>query len=170
MTVLFYQIGIFIAIQIAANFGKNSRNTAIVLISIFTILQVFMSWLLILQFITIYISYIISNNFYFNNINDKNRKTSVSKIFNMSNYGLSESNPILMDSIPSTYSFLNRLKSIKDNIEFERRGSINVNGFANPMDIYEFTISDNFLCKLYVYSYHNRNVEEVPLPFIQLMK
>ena len=65
MAVLLYQIGIFIAIQIAAMFGKNSRNTAIVLISIFTILQVFMSWLLILQFFTIIISYIVSNSWFF---------------------------------------------------------------------------------------------------------
>ena len=64
MAVLLYQIGIFFAIQIAAAFGKNSRNTAIVLISIFTILQVFMSWLLLLQFITIYISYNVSNNLF----------------------------------------------------------------------------------------------------------
>ena len=65
MAVLLYQIGIFIAIQIAAMFGKNSRNTAVVLISIFTILQVFISWLLILQIITIIISYNISNNLFF---------------------------------------------------------------------------------------------------------
>lgn len=65
MAVLLYQVGIFIVIQIAAMFGKNSRNTAVVLISIFTLLQVFMSWLLILQFFTIIISYIISNNWFY---------------------------------------------------------------------------------------------------------
>ena len=71
MAVLLYQIGIFIAIQIAAMFGRNSRNTAIVLISIFTILQVFMSWLLLLQFITIYVSYNISNNLFFSSTPNK---------------------------------------------------------------------------------------------------
>ncbi len=65
MAILLYQIGIFLAIQIAAIFGKNSRNTAVVLISAFTILQVFMSWLLLLQFITIFISFNISNNLFF---------------------------------------------------------------------------------------------------------
>lgn len=63
MAVLLYQIGIFLAIQIAAFFGKKSRNTAVILISIFTVLQVFMSWLLLLQFVTILIAYSISNNF-----------------------------------------------------------------------------------------------------------
>ncbi|CAD7802875.1 hypothetical protein CHRY9390_00991 [Chryseobacterium aquaeductus] len=72
MAVLFYQIGIFIAIQVASMFGKNSRNTAIVLISIFTILQVFVSWLLILQFITILVSYWISNEWFFGE--EKNKK------------------------------------------------------------------------------------------------
>ncbi len=76
MEVFLYQFGILIAIQIAAMFGKNSRNTAVVLISLFTILQVFMSWLLLLQFITIYISYNISNNLYFkNNQAPKSQKT-----------------------------------------------------------------------------------------------
>ena len=77
MAVLFYQIGIFIAIQVAAIFGKKSRNTAIVLISIFTILQVFMSWLLILQFFTVIISYVISNNWFLNDSkNESSKKTN----------------------------------------------------------------------------------------------
>lgn len=62
MAVLLYQIGIFVAIQIAAIFGKNARNVALVLISIFTILQIFMSWLLLLQFITILIAFIVSES------------------------------------------------------------------------------------------------------------
>ena len=65
MAIFLYQIGIFIAILIASSFGKNSRNTSIVLISIFTLLQVFMSWLLLLQFLTIFISYIIANQIFF---------------------------------------------------------------------------------------------------------
>ena len=172
MAVLLYQIGIFIAIQIAAMFGRNSRNTAIVLISIFTILQVFMSWLLLLQFITIYISYNVSNNSLSNkNENQGNhaqKKTIQFNKLNMSNYGISENNPILMNSIPSSYSFLNKLKSLKNGIDYNRKGSIEVNGFANPIDVYEFTITGNHLCKLYVYAYHSRNVEEIPFPFIHL--
>ena len=62
MAVLLYQLGIFIAIQIAAVFGRRSRNTAVVLITIFTFLQVFISPLLLLQLITIYISYGVSQN------------------------------------------------------------------------------------------------------------
>ncbi len=74
--VILYQIGIFVAIQIAALFGKNSRNTAIVLISIFTLLQVFMSWLLILQFFTIFVAYWFSNKLFFKNSNNEKSKNS----------------------------------------------------------------------------------------------
>ncbi|MBJ98539.1 MAG: hypothetical protein CMC87_11340 [Flavobacteriaceae bacterium] len=63
MAVFLYQLGIFLAIIIAAKFGRKTRNTAVILISIFTILQVFMSWLLLLQFFTIFLSYQISNSF-----------------------------------------------------------------------------------------------------------
>jgi hypothetical protein len=73
MEVLLYQVGIFLAILIAGKLGKNARITAIVLICIFTVLQVYMSWLLILQFITIIISYLISKSL------SKAEKTSSSK-------------------------------------------------------------------------------------------
>ena len=66
MAVLLYQIGIFLAVQIASLFGKSARNTAIILITIFTLLQVFMSWLLILQLITIFISYRVSKRWFEN--------------------------------------------------------------------------------------------------------
>ena len=60
MAVVLYQFGIFIAIIISASYGKSNRNIAVILISIFTILQVYFSDLLILQFFTIFMSYYIS--------------------------------------------------------------------------------------------------------------
>jgi hypothetical protein len=62
MAVLLYQVGIFLAIIIASAFRKKSRNTAANLISIFTIVQVYMSWLILLQFFTIFIVYQVSNS------------------------------------------------------------------------------------------------------------
>lgn len=62
MGILFYQIGIFIAIQVATLFGRKSRNTAIVLIGIFTLLQVHTGELMVLQFFTIILSYWFSEN------------------------------------------------------------------------------------------------------------
>lgn len=63
MGILLYQIGIFLAIQLSTFYGgRTSRNVAIILIAIFTILQVFTSQLMIFQFITIFISYLVSRN------------------------------------------------------------------------------------------------------------
>jgi len=74
MAVLLYQIGIFIAIQIASFFGKSARNTAIILITIFTLLQVFMSWLLLLQLITIFIAYSFSKRWFQENETKQTQK------------------------------------------------------------------------------------------------
>ena len=61
MNVLLFQLGIFITIVIASFFGKKTRDTVVVLISIFTLVQVFMSWLLLLQFVTIFIAFMITD-------------------------------------------------------------------------------------------------------------
>lgn len=76
MEVILYQLGIFFTIQIASIFGKSLRNFAILLICIFTIFQVFTSWLLILQFITIFFSYNFSNNLFFKK-NEKDFKSNI---------------------------------------------------------------------------------------------
>jgi len=63
-----------VAIQIASLFGKSARNTAIILITLFTLLQVFMSWLLLLQLITIFISYKVSKRWFENSENESSNK------------------------------------------------------------------------------------------------
>ena len=65
MGILFYQIAIFIAIQISAFYSKKSRNTSLILIAIFTILQVYTFPLVILQFLTLYFSYWFSEKLFF---------------------------------------------------------------------------------------------------------
>lgn len=104
MTVLFYQIGIFLAIIIASKFGQKSRNTAVILISIFTVLQVFVSWLLILQFVTILIAYQFSNSILNREINQKSLRNFNPVSF--SDYGLSKNNPILLINIPTAYKYI----------------------------------------------------------------
>jgi len=66
MGIILYQTGIFIAIQIAAMFGRKSRNTAIILISLFTILQVYTFGLMAFQFLTIWISYYFAKKWFSN--------------------------------------------------------------------------------------------------------
>ena len=70
MAVFLYQLGIFIAIQIASAYGKKTRNAAIILITIFTVLQVFAFGLMALQFFTIFIAYCFSR-IWFSNKSEK---------------------------------------------------------------------------------------------------
>ncbi len=70
MGIILYQTGIFIAIQIAAMFGRKSRNTAVILISLFTILQVYTFGLMAFQFLTIWVSYYFAKK-WFSNKNPK---------------------------------------------------------------------------------------------------
>ena len=177
MGILLYQIGIFIAIQIAAVFGKSSRNVAIILITIFTILQVFTSALMILQFLTIIISYFFSKSIVESEKKEENKikpqnnqfPTTEFDISSLNDYGLKSTNPILLNSIPSSYGFLDKLCTIKDDIKYDRRGSLTVQGFNKPIDMYTFTISDNYLADIYIYPYHSKNIEKIPFPFKHLM-
>ena len=63
MEVIAYQIVIIIIIIIAGGiFGKSIRDKLIFVISIFTFFMIFKTWLIILQFISIYIGYSISQD------------------------------------------------------------------------------------------------------------
>ncbi len=62
MGILAYQIVIALIIIISGYSGKKSLNTATIIIILFTITHVFMPWLMIVQFITIAISYSIIKN------------------------------------------------------------------------------------------------------------
>lgn len=62
MEVLSFQIGIFIIIFLVGAFGTKARFYVCVIIGIFTLFAVFMTWLAILQLFTIWISYQISDN------------------------------------------------------------------------------------------------------------
>lgn len=162
MAVLLYQVGIFLAIIIASLFGKKSRNTAVILISVFTLLQVFMSWLLLLQFFTIFIAYQISNSL-INKKSDNGQKTNPSRI--NSGYGLSENNPVQLTSIPASYRYINGLNSFNPNLSYERMGSTKSPRFENMIDIYEFKNGNRHFCNVYVYPYASADNIEIPKPF-----
>lgn len=172
MGIIFYQIGIFIAIQIAAFFGKNSRNVAIVLIGIFTLLQVFTSELMILQFATIFFAYLFSNKILEKDINGSEKPIEkfgrefgeLPKTNSVSpqTYGLSASNPILMSSIPSSYRFLDEILENNSNLSYERRGSTKHSNFSHPIDMYEFSENGKKITIIYLYPYYNSNVEIIP--------
>lgn len=163
MAVVFYQIGIFFVIIISSYFGQKSRNTTVILISIFTILQVFVSWLLILQLVTILIAYQFSNSI----INKKNNKSNSQNFdrISFSDYGLSKYNPILLIDLKASYKFINQLNTFNNQLSYRKLESTKSAKFENMIDIYEFRKSDVFFCKVYVYPYASQNIIEIPKPF-----
>jgi len=69
MKVLAFQIAILAIMLIFGSFGNAARNKTAILLVIFTIVMVFMSWLIILQLITIFAGYTLSQN-----LSDSNSK------------------------------------------------------------------------------------------------
>lgn len=55
-----YQIVIFLIIYLSAKGGRKLRNKAILILSIWTLTHVFVPWLAILQFITIFLAFFFS--------------------------------------------------------------------------------------------------------------
>ncbi len=62
---------------------------------------------------------------------------------NISEIGLTSANPILMSSIPSSYSFLNALCTISEGLSYERIGSLQAEKFSKLLDKYTFTLKNN---------------------------
>ena len=62
MAVFLYQIGIIGIISFGAYFGRTARNFIIVAAAMFTLVQVFTSWLMILQLASVFIGYLISES------------------------------------------------------------------------------------------------------------
>lgn len=105
----------------------------------------------------------------FKNFFNKN-KTSENQIDNQgvkceSEIGLNKDLPILIESIPLTYSFLDRLKSVKEGIRYERIGPVFSESFPNPIDKYDFYLDGHKICSLFIYSYHNESIFVLPEPF-----
>lgn len=64
MEVLFYQLAILFIIACSTIFGRRARNYVIITILVFTVFQVFMFWLGILQFFTVFFAYFISEGMF----------------------------------------------------------------------------------------------------------
>lgn len=83
----------------------------------------------------------------------------------LEDYGTSVNNPILLNSVIASYDFCNKLAHLSEYLSYERRGSDISKGFEKPVDIYDFKISGKEFCTIYIYAYHNLNLQEVPFPF-----
>jgi hypothetical protein len=96
-----------------------------------------------------------------------NKKTNDENL-NVSVIGTEKDFPILMDSIASSYSYLDALCSIKEGLSYERIGTTISNNFPQLIDKYEFSFNGRRLCSLFVYAYHTDCVNSIPLAFKEL--
>lgn len=95
-----------------------------------------------------------------------NKKSS--SLDNQLNTGLIKENPIQMYSIASSYVFLDALCSASEELSYQRIGTTNSSNFPNLIDVYNFTINDEFFCTIFIYAYHNENIFLIPEPFKKL--
>lgn len=58
--VLIYQVGIFAIIYISSFFGRKARNRVVLILSIATLINVYMLWLLVIQYLNIFIAYTVT--------------------------------------------------------------------------------------------------------------
>lgn len=83
-------------------------------------------------------------------------------------FGYSQTNPINTTSIKKGYAYLESLKTAKGNkVNYNRVGSVSVNGFDNPIDEYElyenlFLGRKKLIGNIYINSYSNENSKEAP--------
>jgi hypothetical protein len=82
--------------------------------------------------------------------------------------GLTAEQPILMSTIAAGYVYLNNLCSIAEGLTYERKGRTTANGFPEIIDVYEISLKGQFFCPLFIYPYHDQNINVIPLPFKQL--
>jgi hypothetical protein len=101
----------------------------------------------------------------FNNFFNKNKDESVN---NNSRKGLVKEDPILMYSIASSYVYLDSLCSASQGLAYERIGPIYSSEFPNVIDKYIFTINEKNFCEIFVYPYHDENINIIPTPFKEL--
>lgn len=176
MAILIYQIGIFAAIQISSMFGKSPRNAVIILIALFTVLQVFTSGLMILQFLTIFTSTYFSNRWFFkkqeedqrikseikNTQNFTDKIARPNKVFQYSDTfyddndgfssitmgGISKDSAILMNCEESKENYIKKLLSVKAGLSAKKTAKHFVNNYE--VDEYHFYYNDEYFASLYV--------------------
>lgn len=82
------------------------------------------------------------------------------------NFGLKESNPIPVSSIPASYKYLRSLRTKGgEGIRFRRIGSIFVENIPNPIDAYEITKSDGSRIELFINPYREEDSKRAPEGF-----
>jgi len=82
--------------------------------------------------------------------------------------GLTKANPILLSSIPASYSYLDALCTVSKGLSYERIGSLQSEKFAKLLDKYTFVLNNKKFCDIFIYPYHNEDNFIIPAPFKNL--
>lgn len=81
-------------------------------------------------------------------------------------FGYDASNPIPTNTSFGSISYLARLQTMTgEKVIYNRLGSTQVQNIDNPVDIYEISDTNGFICKLYVSMYHRKVSEKIPRNF-----
>ncbi len=82
-------------------------------------------------------------------------------------YGLEVTNPIPVDSIDSSYAYLERLRTINGaKIKYKRKGSTIIPNIKKPIDAYEIFEDDEVITTIYIHAYNVYNSQKSPKGFI----
>lgn len=78
--------------------------------------------------------------------------------------GLIKEDPILMNSIASSYTFLDSLCTNTEGLTYQRNGTATAQGFPKLIDRYILTYKGKLLCEIFIYPYHNDDIPIIPAP------
>lgn len=81
-------------------------------------------------------------------------------------YGLEVTNPIPVDSIDSSYAYLERLRTVNGaKVTYKRKGSTIISNIKKPIDAYEIFEDDKLVATIYINAYNNYNSQKPPKGF-----
>lgn len=81
-------------------------------------------------------------------------------------FGYVATNPIPTNTSFGSISYLSKLQTLSgEKVSYNRLGSTQVINIENPVDIYEISDSNGFICKLYISMYHRKTSEKIPRNF-----
>jgi tetratricopeptide (TPR) repeat protein len=98
---------------------------------------------------------------------DKMKFTDKDEIpWGIGEFGYDRTNPIPTNTSLGSITYLARLRTMTgEKVSYNRLGSTLVSNIENPVDIYEISDSNGFICELYISMYHKRNSEKAPRNF-----
>lgn len=81
-------------------------------------------------------------------------------------YGLDITNPIPVDSIDSSFAYLEKLRTMNGSkITYKRKGSTIITSIKKPIDAFEIFEDDKLITTIYINPYNKYNSQKPPKGF-----